>query len=540
MRLPATILAIIGEGGFGKVYRASMRGGDGFCKEVAIKLMLAEGLPEEALVRFRDEARILGLVRDRAIVSADPPTRLNGRLAVVMEYIEGASASALLSSRAFPATVAIEVVQEVARVLDKVVRHPGPDGRPLNLLHRDLKPANLQITAGGEVKVLDFGIARATFDAREAHTMANVAGTLGYTAPERLTGIEVPAGDIYSLGVVLHVLVTRDKAVTHGVFTRRGPLVERTPAVLAAIALAAEMCNVDPGARPTARQVEDRCQELRREHGGPTLRAWAERHVQAAPPLEPDELVGGTFCETATSPDPASVPAEPIQPLKPADPAPAGLRWPALGAVAVLLLGGAIGIAAAGGRGAPSESVREAHPVLATPTALAEPPFRTPVPAASMEPPVPTPVSAAPPEPVPAPLVQAAPEERLVAVKPAVPSPASPPTRIPASPGFVPLEQVQPAPLPSAPAPGVVARAVAAVALWPVTFASVPGGADVRIDGVSIGASPVLNHPLPGGEFAVTMVYPSGESIERTIHAGARAPTRYVWDQQAGGTWNSY
>jgi hypothetical protein len=79
----------------------------------------------------------------------------------------------------------------------------GDDDEPLRLLHRDLKPGNLQITQTGTVKVLDFGVARAEFDNREMMTTNNIGGTIGYIAPERLQGIDGPAGDIWSLGVVL-------------------------------------------------------------------------------------------------------------------------------------------------------------------------------------------------------------------------------------------------------------------------------------------------------------------------------------------------
>ena len=69
------ILGVLGEGGFGRVYKARLEDDSGFVKEVAIKLG-DEDAPEEVLRRFRDEARILGLVRDRAIVAVEPPTRL--------------------------------------------------------------------------------------------------------------------------------------------------------------------------------------------------------------------------------------------------------------------------------------------------------------------------------------------------------------------------------------------------------------------------------------------------------------------------------
>ena len=85
--------------------------------------------------------------------------------------------------------------KEVARALDRVHQSPGIDGQALELIHRDLKPDNLQITPAGDVKILDFGIARASFARRESRTTENIAGTVGYIAPERMDGEEFAAGD---------------------------------------------------------------------------------------------------------------------------------------------------------------------------------------------------------------------------------------------------------------------------------------------------------------------------------------------------------
>ena len=71
-------------------------------------------------------------------------------------------------------------------------------------------------------------------------------------------------------------------------------------------------------------------------------------------------------------------------------------------------------------------------------------------------------------------------------------------------------------------------------------FASVPGGAEVFVDGVRLGTAPVLNHAFPAGSFEVRMRYPDGQSIIRTIETGDHSPRRYVWDQLGGGTWNSF
>lgn len=585
-----TILAVIGQGGFGTVYRATMEGPDGFRKEVAVKLMQEREMASEGLMRFRDEARILGLVRDRAIVSVDPPTHLNGRLAIVMEYIEGASAAALMHQNPFPAGVALEIIQEVARVLDKVVRHPGPDGRPLNLLHRDLKPGNLQITPGGEVKILDFGIARATFDAREAHTVSNVAGTIGYIAPERLSGVEAPPGDIYSLGVLLHVLITRDKAVTHAVFQERGAQVPRTAAVVAALALALEMCHVDPAWRPTARQVEDRCQYLRQLYPAMTLRAWAETHVPANTTLAPDDLVGATLSETiaivtrdAPRPDGTAVLARRVA-VGRAEPRLSrqlltGLLGASLGALSL----GAVGVGwalsgtpRASGQterftaqiaGPPPIGIAEPPPIgMAEPPALGIEPLADDEPApgadvadgALLVDASPAPARAVSAKPLPPDLSPPTGPSRPARIAPnattAVPAPsaanaaapsaastAAPSAAPPATSVAPPTPALKPSPpVLAAPLSEVPAAAEAAGPVWAMTFASVPGGARVSIDGVRIGTAPILNYPLSTGSFTVSMLAPGGASIVRTIQTGDRAPTRYVWDQPGGGTWNSY
>ena len=70
------------------------------------------------------------------------------------------------------------------RALESLYQQPGPKGEPLKLLHRDLKPGNIQVTQSGQVKLLDFGFARADFEEREAKTMFYIGGTSGYLAPE--------------------------------------------------------------------------------------------------------------------------------------------------------------------------------------------------------------------------------------------------------------------------------------------------------------------------------------------------------------------
>lgn len=265
-----TLLGLIGRGGQGDVYHARMDGPEGFRKEVAVKL-LKPGLTQESLTRFRDEARILGLVRDRSVITVDAPTRLGEQWAIVMELVDGASLNTVLARGPLPPSVALEVVGEIARVLDKVTHAQRPDGTPLGLLHRDIKPGNIQVTREGEVKLLDFGVARADFDERESHTETHIGGTLGFIAPERTRGVNGPACDVYSLGVTLRVLITAERP------TEVGPLdlVGATDGVGGALVLAERMRSDDPGSRPSAREVLEEAARLRATVDGPGLAAWA-------------------------------------------------------------------------------------------------------------------------------------------------------------------------------------------------------------------------------------------------------------------------
>jgi len=301
------IMELLGRGGFGKVYRARLEGPSGFVKDVAIKLLTDTSPSPEVLQRFRDESRILGLVRDRAVITVEPPMQLGGYWAIVMEYVPGASCRALVRHRgSFPPKVALEVVQEVARALDHLFHQRGPHDKPLQLIHRDIKPGNIQLTRSGEVKLLDFGVARARFAAREAHTTHAIQGTYGYIAPERLQGMESPAADVFSLGMVLYKLVTSgptDRQVMDEARDRtRG-------AERAALDLAVHMSDTDPLERPTLREVETMCADLVRRMEGPNLRQWAENHVPHRIGSSDDPLCGQLL--TTSAPLPEAIPGAP-------------------------------------------------------------------------------------------------------------------------------------------------------------------------------------------------------------------------------------
>jgi len=299
------ILSLLGEGGYGRVYRARLEGAADFSKEVAVKLLREDNPSEELLGRFRDEARLLGLIQDRAVVKVDAPVRLGGKWAVIMEYVPGESAESLLARGAFPATVALEVIREIARCLNHLSTQPGPDGEPLAVVHRDLKPANIQITPSGEVKVLDFGIARGAFAARESKTTQHIGGTPGYIAPERLLGHDTGASDVYSLGIVLHELVTGEPLAADTPGSPDTVNLDRLDVEAAPLSnggdpildLASAMRAVAPSDRPTAREVEVACRKLLETVDGPELAEWTQKAMELAPTLVADDLVGGVLTE---------------------------------------------------------------------------------------------------------------------------------------------------------------------------------------------------------------------------------------------------
>lgn len=326
------IASTLGEGGFGTVYLARMLGGGGFSKPVALKVLRTDvASSEEVASRLRDEARILGLIRHRAVVHVDGLIRLAGRWTVVMEYVDGVDLRVIPKNHGpMPLGPTLDVVAEVAGALHVAYHTTGPEGRPLKLLHRDIKPGNIKVTPAGEVKVLDFGVARADFEGREAETQHVRFGSTGYLAPERLTGRETPAADVYSLGVVMHELLTAKRfgQCAPNSWKQVQQLDEKIEQLRELVpneevhALFRDMLAWDPEARPTARDVERRAATIRaslpRIGHGEILRDWAERELPqiskrlaAKAPQKEGDLTGRSLVEEGTNeiPLPAPVPA---------------------------------------------------------------------------------------------------------------------------------------------------------------------------------------------------------------------------------------
>ena len=201
------IQAELGRGSMGVVYRArDPRIG----RIVALKVLkfsfpLGPGEEEEFLKRFYDEAQIAGQLSHPHIVTVyDVGEKgVDGESYIAMEHVTGTNLHDLLASGGrLPVMQVVEVIEQAARALDYAHEN--------GVVHRDIKPANLLLTEGGQVKILDFGIARLLSADRTGP--GRFFGTPNYMAPEQVSGTEVDGhADQFALGVTLYHLLTGER-----------------------------------------------------------------------------------------------------------------------------------------------------------------------------------------------------------------------------------------------------------------------------------------------------------------------------------------
>jgi serine/threonine-protein kinase len=186
---------LLGEGAMGKVYRARDTVLD---RPVAIKLLSDRTLGDPTfLERFQREARLAAQLNHPHIATIYAfGKEENGEAYIAMEFVEGETLAEVISRGPLPVPVVRKYGQQAASAL--AAAHSR------GILHRDIKPANLMITAGGDLKIMDFGVARRAGDTQL--TMAgSLVGTANIMAPEIIRGKEAgPAADMFSLGCVLY------------------------------------------------------------------------------------------------------------------------------------------------------------------------------------------------------------------------------------------------------------------------------------------------------------------------------------------------
>jgi serine/threonine-protein kinase len=191
------VTGIIGRGGMGTVVRAERD--DGLYRQtVAIKLIRGDLLGERARERFANERRLLARLSHPSIARILDGAEEDGRPYLVMELVEGEQVTQALANCGAGLAETLTAFEAVAEAVSHAHRNL--------VIHADIKPSNVVMTADGAIKLLDFGIGRLVeeLEPDEAYPL-----TRAFAAPERLRG-EPPsvAGDVYSLGVLLHLMLT--------------------------------------------------------------------------------------------------------------------------------------------------------------------------------------------------------------------------------------------------------------------------------------------------------------------------------------------
>lgn len=208
------ILGEVGRGGMADVYLAVAHGLSGFNKLVVLKVIRSE-VAEDADARemFVNEARLAGRLNHPNVVHTLEVGEEGGRPILVMEHLDGQSLHAVLrrcrrDDKAMPVQMALRILAESLQGLHYAHALKDFDGSPLRLVHRDVSPQNIFVTYDGQIKMLDFGIAKAAITSAE--TRAGVMkGKAAYMAPEQVSGESIDhRADIYSTGVVLWQLLT--------------------------------------------------------------------------------------------------------------------------------------------------------------------------------------------------------------------------------------------------------------------------------------------------------------------------------------------
>ena len=207
------LLRKIATGGMAEIFQGKTAGAEGFEKDIVIKRILPHFSEDEAFVKmFIDEASITAKLQHANIVQIFDFDVIDGSYYIAMEYIEGEDLSAVLkdgqaAGRMLSVPQCVWVTMELAKGLyyAHVKEHKG---RPLNIIHRDISPHNAMIAYNGEVKLMDFGIAKAA--ERSTKTQAGtVKGKVAYMSPEQARGKNLDGrSDLFALATVLWEMLT--------------------------------------------------------------------------------------------------------------------------------------------------------------------------------------------------------------------------------------------------------------------------------------------------------------------------------------------
>lgn len=385
----------IAVGGMAELYLGRAVGPGGFEKPVAIKRVLPHRTADDDFVRlFVKEARIAASLDHANVVKVMDFGVAGGDHYLVMEYLHGHDLLDVCRKHRgpLPLDVALSVVVAAARGLHYVHERTGPDGRPLGLVHRDVSPSNVFVCRSGEVKVVDFGIAKAT-EATLGTRSGGLKGKIPYMSPEHGRGGPVDRrSDVHALGNVLYGLTTGRRMysgpnefgllnrVVEGRFALPHEVRPGYPAELEAIllrAVAYEPADRWPTAKDLAEALEHLAFALGLRTGPSVVEAFMERTFGPEPfpslgPPTSTDSGSASFEEAETAVDEPRSRRGPLRTR--------------LTVAAALGVGAALGLGVRWGEPAPASPTPSAAPAATTDAALrasAEPVSVTSPPAAS-------------------------------------------------------------------------------------------------------------------------------------------------------------
>ncbi len=211
------LLEKIASGGMAEVWKARMRGVEGFQKIVAIKKILPHLSDNSDFVEmFVDEAKLAAQLNHSNIIHIYDLGRIAKSYYIAMEYIDGHDLKSIMGTaeetdQRLPVELALFIVSKIAGALEYAHRKRDFDEKEMELVHRDVSPQNVLISYEGDIKLCDFGIAKAA--SKASHTLSGaLKGKLQYMSPEQAWGRRIDRrSDIFALGAVLFELLTGRK-----------------------------------------------------------------------------------------------------------------------------------------------------------------------------------------------------------------------------------------------------------------------------------------------------------------------------------------
>jgi eukaryotic-like serine/threonine-protein kinase len=201
-------------GGMAEVYRAESEGLQGFRKQVAIKRVLPHLSEKKKFISmFLDEARLSAQLSHSNCVQVFDIGVGDNAYFIVMEYVDGGNLKGISETlkkqgKSFPVQIAVFIAIEICKGLAYAHEARDATGAPLQIVHRDMSPPNVLVTKYGEVKIVDFGLAKASSQLEKSEP-GIIKGKFSYLSPEAAMGQEVDARtDIFAVGIILWELLT--------------------------------------------------------------------------------------------------------------------------------------------------------------------------------------------------------------------------------------------------------------------------------------------------------------------------------------------